>query len=1757
MKKLNVTPSFEWKGAARILFLFLPLFLSGPVVSIQAHPVEHANKVWTPTVFTVTGGGTFCLTTDPGVPVGLNGSQSGTTYQLKRNNANTGVPVAGTGAALAFGNQTIAGTYTVVATAADGSTASMTGSAVVATFSCNAAITDPCVCRNNATTLDNGQFGETIVVNAPDGQTWTVSSVTGLYSVGSPAPPAAPIPVTVGTALTALGGNQYQIKGVHIDAQGYTLKVTNGSTILTIGNTCSYPNPTITFNLSGPFCLYSPVVTLTGNPGDNNIASQTFTVNGVTSTTFNPAAGVGQYTIVYTVDGGTPKAANANDPGCVQSVSTVVNVVATPTTLVCNDQVYVSLDIDCVSEILPDDILEGNYGCSDDYLVELDETAPYGNGPWVPATVGIADIGHTYQVRVTHKVSGNRCWGNVTIEDKLAPGINCTDVTVSCGITDYQPNQLKLLGISAAYPITSDCQATTLTFSDTWHDLTCGQGFNGHADLSAYTVRQWTVTDASGNSSSCQQYIYFQRKHIADVKFPADITVACGSGVNTDPSVTGVPYVKDFNQNIGLYPNNTFCELQASYTDQVLPICDGSYKILRTWVAIDWCLPTSPYPPTTNPLYYIQVIAVMDNAGPVMTCPGNLTVSTDVSECCAMVKFPDLFLTDNCSRINNLAAKIQTFDPITNAPGLAYDATANLTTYPGNNLWIPDTLAKWNYTPCLPIGNQVVTYTATDDCGNTKTCTFKLLVEDDEPPVAVCQQNVVVSIDLNGQSQVPAASFDDGSYDICSPVYLKAGRSGSFSDKVTFTCADVNKTIVVTLRVFDVPVPAGSTSQDTHSNDCMLNVKVQDKLKPMCSPPANVTVGCENFNPNMASYGTAQVFDNCCTQSIKQTGVDYTSFDSICNRGTIVRTFTATDCHALSSTCTQRITVAYTQNYWIHFPDDKIVTVCDGTGTYGQPTFFGKDCELLGVSYEDQVFTVVPDACFKIERTWTIINWCTFNPNLPCITVPNPNPNATVNHPSNLPGPIVSPCGTTLVGWVPTNVKINPTDAQSTDFCTFWDANANCYKYKQIIKVIDTKPPVVTCPASPVNFCDVTVNDPQLWNESAWWDNTIGQHDLCEGPADLNITGTDLCSGSNIDIRYLLFLDLDGDGVMETVISSTNLPGWNNVNFNNAGNPNFAGGTPRSFDERPLPANQKYGFAIQTTVNGKNKTGAVRWNTQQSPGNFTIPELPYGTHKIKWILSDGCGNDQECEYNFVVKDCKAPTVVCLNGLSANIMPTGMIQMWASDFLQYGSDNCTPSSQLKYGIRRSGTGTGFPVDGNGNPITSVTFTCADLGTQQVELWAIDKAGNADFCETYILIQDNAGNCPNAPMMATVSGALNTENVFGIDQSGVSIAGGGAGIPNFNYTFTTAADGAFHFNGIPLTANGTVTPAKDDNPLNGVTTYDLVLISKHILGIQPLGSPYKMIAADANKSGSITTFDIVELRKLILGIYTTLPNNTSWRFVDKSYAFPNPNNPFTAAFPENKEIVNFSDSYFQQDFVGVKIGDVNGSVLANANQSAQDRSAGTLTFDADDQQVTAGSTFQVAIKARDVVQGYQFTMNLDGLEVVDILPGEGMKTDHFAVFGNTVTTSFDGAAAGEFTLKCRATKSGKLSEMLALSSRITKAEAYNAAGDKLDVALCFHQGTGSKIAGPGFELYQNEPNPVSDKTIIGFYLPEAAAATLSIYDETGRLVYAQKGSYPKGNSSITLNAAVLKGASGGLYYKLDTGTDVATKKMIVVK
>jgi hypothetical protein len=136
------------------------------------------------------------------------------------------------------------------------------------------------------------------------------------------------------------------------------------------------------------------------------------------------------------------------------------------------------------------------------------------------------------------------------------------------------------------------------------------------------------------------------------------------------------------------------------------------------------------------------------------------------------------------------------------------------------------------------------------------------------------------------------------------------------------------------------------------------------------------------------------------------------------------------------------------------------------------------------------------------------------------------------------------------------------------------------------------------------------------------------------------------------------------------------------------------------------------------------------------------------------------------------------------------------------------------------------------------------------------------------------------------------------------------------------------GAYSISDLPPSNVTQIRPFRNDNHLNGVSLFDIILISRHILQIQKLDSPYKMIAADVNNDNIISIADLIAVRRLILNLDTEFPNNSSWRFIDKSYAFPNVANPWEESFPESITLQTSDDSPVGGNFIGVKIGDVSG-------------------------------------------------------------------------------------------------------------------------------------------------------------------------------------------------------------------------------------
>ena len=341
-------------------------------------------------------------------------------------------------------------------------------------------------------------------------------------------------------------------------------------------------------------------------------------------------------------------------------------------------------------------------------------------------------------------------------------------------------------------------------------------------------------------------------------------------------------------------------------------------------------------------------------------------------------------------------------------------------------------------------------------------------------------------------------------------------------------------------------------------------------------------------------------------------------------------------------------------------------------------------------------------------------------------------------------------------------------------------------------------------------------------------------------------------------------------------------------------------------------------------------------------------------------------------------------------------------------------------------------------------------------------------------------------------------------------------------------------------------------------NGVSTFDLVLISKDILGVQELDSPYKKIAADANNSGGISAIDLIEIRKAILGISTEFKNNTSWRFVDADYVFQNTRNPWAEAFPEVKNFNNVTLGQLQSDFIAVKIGDVNESVIANSRLAEGRTIAGTFTLDVKDQTLVAGNEYEVAFTAKDLaqIQGYQFTLNhTNAVDFVDMKYGVATEEN----FGFTkldsraITTSWNGEVAegALFTVVIRANADAQLRDVLSVSSRFTQAEAYNTANETLDVAIAFN---GEIAAANDFRLYQNTPNPFKGETLIGFDLPEAAQGTLTVFDINGKALQVVRRNFDKGYNQVTFKSDQLP--AGVLSYTLETDGFAKSMKMIVI-
>lgn len=372
-----------------------------------------------------------------------------------------------------------------------------------------------------------------------------------------------------------------------------------------------------------------------------------------------------------------------------------------------------------------------------------------------------------------------------------------------------------------------------------------------------------------------------------------------------------------------------------------------------------------------------------------------------------------------------------------------------------------------------------------------------------------------------------------------------------------------------------------------------------------------------------------------------------------------------------------------------------------------------------------------------------------------------------------------------------------------------------------------------------------------------------------------------------------------------------------------------------------------------------------------------------------------------------------------------------------------------------------------------------------------------------------------------------------------------------VPAINSTLT-GLEGNYSFPEMPYCDLQLLLPIKDDNPVNGVSTFDIIKIQQHILGVEPFESPYQQIAADVNASGTITTIDLIRLRKVILGIDPDFGENTSWRFVLEGFEFPEGENPLQVDFPEYVDFASEHAANYNSGFVAIKIGDVNNSVNVDGADAGEERFASTgLSLQFDEHELVAGEviSFDLNLQASQALLGCQFGIRFSGLDVLNVKTTD-WESANYHLSDNELRFSFNDISAidfgGTLTLQIRIHEEGKLSDFLDWS-RIVQPEAYGVAGDILAVEMVPTSYVKSLWLG------QNRPNPFGRRTQIPFELSSDGKVELRIYSSDGKLTYEEARFLAAGDHYWVVDRKQL-GANGLYYYSLTTNEGMQRRSLI---
>ncbi len=414
-----------------------------------------------------------------------------------------------------------------------------------------------------------------------------------------------------------------------------------------------------------------------------------------------------------------------------------------------------------------------------------------------------------------------------------------------------------------------------------------------------------TVTDNSGNTSTCTSNVTVLDNINPTISCPSNVTVNSDAGLCTASGVSlGSPTTSD-NCSVASTTNDAPATFPLGNTTVTWTVTDGS----------------------GNTATCTQTVTVNDTEDPTISCPSNVTVSADAGLCTASgVSLGSATTNDNCSVASttndapavfplgtttvtwtvtdgsgNTATCAQTVtvndteNPTISCPSnVTVSADAGICTASGVSLGSATTndncsvTSTTNDAPAVfPLGMTTVTWTVTDASGNTATCTQTVTVNDTQNPTISCPSDITISADAGNCNASSVSLGSATTADNCSVASVTNDAPAIFPAGTT----------TVTWTVTD-----GSGNTAT----CTQTVTVNDTENPIITCPADITLNeyagtCDGFNS--VSIGSPIVTDNCTIASITN---DAPATFSI---GTTTVTWTVTDGSGNTASCSQDIIV--------------------------------------------------------------------------------------------------------------------------------------------------------------------------------------------------------------------------------------------------------------------------------------------------------------------------------------------------------------------------------------------------------------------------------------------------------------------------------------------------------------------------------------------------------------------------------------------------------------------------------------------------------------------------------------------------------------------------------------------------------------------------------------------------------------------------------------------------------------------------------